>query len=300
MPKCLLDNGLRHARIRAALACLWALNCTKDRPTAEAVEPRPLTSMRSTGRPPDAAAVRPILEAKPGKLGRGVVRGFVYLTGATPPARSIQSLSSAFSRVDTYCAQQPGSDGLVEKNADGTLQNAFVHVVKGAIGHYPTPQRPVQLNQAGCVYRPRVQGAMIGQRLEVHNGDDTMHNVHARIGRRSLFNLPSIVGEAPIRKTLGKVGLTTLGCHVHDWMVGHLHVKRHPFFATSSAKGDFEIFGLPDGRYTLEVWHERYGRRRRQVELTDGRARRVDFRFAGDERPWTEIGPNDGGANARE
>ena len=59
-------------------------------------------------------------------------------------------------------------------------------------------------------------------------------------------------------------------CDVHPWMLAHVNVFDHPFFAVTGADGGFEIKGLPAGSYTLEAWHETLGTRTQKV-TADGK-----------------------------
>jgi len=85
--------------------------------------------------------------------------------------------------ADPKChAQHQGKevfDEVVAVRGDA-LQWVLVHVKEGLEGRsFETPQAPVVLDQQGCVYRPRVFGAMVNQPIEIRNSDPTMHNVHS-------------------------------------------------------------------------------------------------------------------------
>jgi hypothetical protein len=75
-------------------------------------------------------------------------------------------------------------------------------------------------------------------------------------------------------------------CDVHPWMAAYIGVVAHPYFAVTDAGGAFEITNLPPGTYTLEAWHERFGRRTAQVTIGARQAQTVTFSFAArQERP---------------
>ena len=130
-----------------------------------------------------------------------------------------------------------------------TMANVYV-AVKSGLGdrRFPTPDRPVLLDQVGCVYEPRVMGLMTGQSLVVRNSDDTMHSVHINArsnpsvnvgqperGRENTFHFPK--PERPIM----------VSCDVHPWMQAWVHVSEHPFFAVTPLDGKYTISGLPPG-----------------------------------------------------
>jgi hypothetical protein len=68
-------------------------------------------------------------------------------------------------------------------------------------------------------------------------------------------------------------------CDVHGWMAAHVGVVAHPYFAVSDEAGRFEIKDLPPGAYTLEAWHEKFGRTTAQVTVGEKQAQTVAFAF---------------------
>jgi len=143
------------------------------------------------------------------------------------------------------------------------------------------PTSDVMVDQKDCMYRPRVQGAVEGQKIMVRNDDGTLHNVHTYDGTKTLFNQaqppksPAI--EKPIPKTANVVKLK---CDVHPWMIGYVIVSKSPYFAVSHDTGQFEIKDVPAGTYTVEAWHEKLGTKTEQVTVTDGQTSDVKFSFA--------------------
>ena len=51
------------------------------------------------------------------------------------------------------------------------LGNVFVRVSKGITRSYPAPNAPATVDQSVCMYRPRVQGIVAGQTLEIKNSN---------------------------------------------------------------------------------------------------------------------------------
>jgi hypothetical protein len=62
------------------------------------------------------------------------------------------------------------------------------------------------------------------------------------IGEGILFDVPGIV---------------TVGCNIHDNMVGHIYVSSTPLFAASDEQGLAQFSDLAPGTYTLKLWHQR-------------------------------------------
>jgi hypothetical protein len=71
-------------------------------------------------------------------------------------------------------------------------------------------------------------------------------------------------------------------CNVHQWMASYVGVMANPYFAISDADGAFTIKNLPPGTYTIEAWHEKFGRRTAKVTIGDKQAQTVAFVFTAD------------------
>jgi hypothetical protein len=52
-------------------------------------------------------------------------------------------------------------------------------------------------------------------------------------------------------------GVSYIFCNIHPQMSAVVIVTQSPYYAMSSATGDFAIKGVPAGRYQLKVWQER-------------------------------------------
>jgi len=208
----------------------------------------------------------------------GSVTGRVLFEG-TPPAPEPLKMSS-----DPACGQgsgpNPQNDAVLIQN--GALQNAFVYVKEGLDPAYSfdVPSTPVELDQRGCRYVPRIFGVRVGQPVVVMNGDETLHNVHSLPKtNREFNNSMNMKGERRTYTFDKPEAMIRFKCDVHGWMAAYVGVMAHPFFAVSKADGSFDISGLPPGTYTLEAWHERFGTRTQQVTISDRQSQTVSFTF---------------------
>ncbi|MBV8880942.1 MAG: hypothetical protein JO332_13310 [Planctomycetaceae bacterium] len=171
-------------------------------------------------------------------------------------------------------ADAPMMDDIVA-DADGNVQWAFVYVKKGAEGKKPTDApAPAVINQTGCRYEPHVLGIVVGQDLIIKNSDDLLHNIHALPFSNKEFNFgqPTKGLEEKKQFTTQEV-MVKVKCDVHPWMSAWIGVVDHGFFAVTGADGKYAIpGGLPDGKYTVEVWHEGYKSVTAEVEVKGGAA----------------------------
>ena len=208
-------------------------------------------------------------------FGGGSISGTVSFTGTAPKPKKLNRKS------DPICAKKDFDDEtiLVGKGGKG-LENVLVRI-NSAVPGAKMPTGDVMVDQKDCMYRPRVQGAVEGQKITVRNDDGTLHNVHTYDGTKTLFNQAQPPKSAPIEKPLPKTAnVVKLKCDVHPWMIGFVLVSKSPYFAVSQDTGQFEIKEVPAGTYTVEAWHEKLGTQTEQVTVADGQTANVKFTFA--------------------
>ena len=153
----------------------------------------------------------------------------------------------------------------------GALRDVVVHLTEVKAGKAVPRGRPVVLDNVKCAFVPHVATATVGQMLDIHNNDPFLHDAHALLGARTLFNVAVPKGKT-VRKPLAYSGLIRINCNVHTWMHAYLFVAEHPYHAVTGDDGGFVIDGVPPGTYTLSVWHELLGSAERAVEVQSGKA----------------------------
>jgi len=171
-------------------------------------------------------------------------------------------------------------------NENGTLKNVLVYIKGKVRGDFKPPEKPVVLDQKGCVFHPHGVAAMVGQPLEFLNSDPMLHNIRTMSKENKAFNISQPKQGTSYTHTFDKpeIGIP-IRCDVHHWMASYLHILPHPFFAVTNDKGTFKIEGLPPRTYTLEVWHEKHGTKQVKVEVKAGEVQTVDVTFSEDDKP---------------
>jgi len=212
----------------------------------------------------------------PAPSGDSTVSGVVRLEGATPELRVINMSSDPICMVEG-----PVPSEVVLVGPDGGLANVFLYVREGFGDQiFAAPQTEVLLDQEGCRYRPHVVGVQVGQPLRVRNSDPGLHNVHALPSVNQEFNFAQpLQGLENVRTFTQPEIAVPFRCEVHGWMSAFVGVVPHPFFAVSAPDGSFEIAGLPEGTYTVEAWHERFGTQTGTVTVDGTSGATLDFTF---------------------
>lgn len=244
-----------------------------DAPSEDASRPSAAVA-QSGGNSKSAAKAKRAIDPKT----LGTIRGVIKLDGS-PPERKEMAIGKT-----TGCEKHPVpplTEDVIAK--DGKLANVFVYIKSGFEEWIvpPPDDAPVVLNQEGCMYRPRVLGMRAGQKLAIRNSDPTNHNVHARPERNDGFNQTQAAGSPAVEWRPEKPELMIpFACDIHPWMKAWVGVREHPWFAVSGEDGAFTIANVPPGEYTLEAWHEKYGKKPGKLTLAASGSADISITFS--------------------
>lgn len=114
--------------------------------------------------------------------------------------------------------------------------------------------QPVAIEQIDREFVPRVTVLPVGSRISLPNNDAVPHSVYS-FSPAKQFEFDAYVGSSPRVLTLDKTGIITLGCNIHDWMVGYIVVVDTPLAAQTDASGTVSFASVADGDYELRIWH---------------------------------------------
>jgi hypothetical protein len=266
---------VRAAAVLIVVAAAPACKKSRSETAAEEQPPEENGTGTHAAAPGDAPA-QPS-QAPPGPT--GTIAGTVKLAGTPPEMPLLQR------GADPFCAKVDMHAETVVVGAGGGLANALARVEPGAVKGW-VPSSPVVVDQVDCMYRPRVQGAVRGQTLEVRNSDKTTHNVNARRlvwGERrdteSIFNRGQPAGAPPLTGAIRDSDILKLRCDAHGWMQGYVVVSDNPYFATSDKDGGFTIEKAPVGTYSVQVWHEVYGIKTEKVTVKEGATSTIEVTY---------------------
>ena len=206
----------------------------------------------------------------------GTIRGTVKFDG-TPPVNPKLPVGGNAECAALHSGPVTDEAVLVQ---DGRLKNALVYVKSGLDAYvFAWPKEPIRVMNEGCIYVPRVSGAMIHQPIEFLNNDPTAHNIHG-FSSQGDFNFTLLGKGLSNQVKLAKPELPLrVKCDLHPWMSGSVGVFAHPYFRVTGADGTFLLEGLPAGEYEIEAWHERLGTKSLKKKLDAKGSLDVEFVF---------------------
>jgi plastocyanin len=167
----------------------------------------------------------------------------------------------AFALVAAAFASPAGATRSVRAEVVGpggeAVEDAVIYLLPTSgqklAGH---PPQPASVAQHDREFVPHVTVVQTGAAVRFPNQDPIRHHVYS-FSKPRKFEIKLYAGEAPDPIVFDNAGVVTMGCNVHDWMLGYVFVVDTPWFGKSDAAGHLQIDAVEDGEYEARVWHPR-------------------------------------------
>jgi hypothetical protein len=219
----------------------------------------------------------------------GTIRGTVTLNGDPGKAVPLEVTQN-----NATCGRSKEPQLTLGKNRG--VANTFIYI--DSIGEGKSFQRlpSYALHQHRCEYSPHALVIPLGASLEIVNDDPILHNVHTYLDGKppkTLFNIAQpLKGIRMKTRPMDQPGLVLATCDAgHPWMLAHIMVARHPYYAITDANGNFRLENVPPGRYTLKLWHEGIAIVNKIVQK--GKVTRYEFEAPYEERRSAAVSPHE-------
>ena len=121
-----------------------------------------------------------------------------------------------------------------------------------AIAASMTPARLIQKDKR---FSPHVIAVRVGTDIEFPNQDPYFHDVFS-IYRGKPFDLGLYESGTARKIKFSQPGVSYIFCNIHPEMSAAVVALTTPYFAITSADGNFQINHLPAGHYKMEFWYE--------------------------------------------
>jgi plastocyanin len=144
-----------------------------------------------------------------------------------------------------------------------TVQSSDGHPLQGAVvtaypldgpARKPQPIKAV-MDQVNRAFAPDLLVIPVGSTVTFPNSDSVSHQIYS-FSPPKRFQLPLYRGTPYPPVHFDLAGVVTLGCNIHDEMVGYLVVTDAPYYGRTDPKGAWSN-ELTRGRYRITIWHPR-------------------------------------------
>ncbi len=163
----------------------------------------------------------------------------------------------------------------------GVRDSADAVVYVGAIPGktFPPPTEHARIDQKNLLFSPHVLAVLVGTTVDFMNSDAVLHNVFSPDGCADKFNLGTWPkGEIRSYTFKKECVAATLLCKVHPEMEAFVVSVPTPYFTTTKKDGSYRIENVPDGSYTLKVWHPKLKATQKAVTVAGATA--ADFEIS--------------------
>lgn len=204
----------------------------------------------------------------------GSLEGLVKLAGEDlPEPMRIQNTTDP-----EVCGRDHTLEDMIISPENRGIRNVIVALADVPEKKVPTlaPERLV-VDNTDCRFAPHASVLTVGSTIEAVNSDPVLHTTHLYGAVEANISLP-IKGSRTTR-AVHRPGMIIIKCDIHGWMQGFIRVDPHPFHAVTAADGSFQIFNIPAGTYTLEVWHEKLGSRSKTVHIESRKTEHIEIEY---------------------
>lgn len=180
------------------------------------------------------------------------------------PASALHCLSiSALAWACTSAMADQQAITVLDAAGQPIASAAVSVIVKGArtTAQAGTAVDMVQKNRR---FTPSVLPVQTGTAVNFPNLDTVRHHVYSFSPTRK-FEIKLYAGTPAAPVVFDKAGTATLGCNIHDQMLGYIHVVDTPHFGVTGSDGQVNL-DLPAGEHRVQIWWPALGESNPGVE----------------------------------
>lgn len=196
--------------------------------------------------------------------------------------------ASTFLAAPRVLAAAAALSVTVSDAAGAPLRDAVVIAEPVQGSPAPRPGLKAVMDQRNLMFVPGALVVQTGTAVDFPNSDQVRHQVYSFSSAKT-FQLALYAGKAHAPVLFDKPGLVTLGCNIHDSMLGYIYVTDSPWYGRTGADGTLQLHDLPPGEYTVRLWHtlldESGPQLQQHLSLGDGATGSASFKLKRPLRP---------------
>ncbi len=141
------------------------------------------------------------------------------------------------------------------------------------------PSKDAYLLQKEKTFIPNILPVTKGSTVIIENADDFYHNVFS-ITPGARFNIGRRPPQNRRYQQINQSGEIKLFCDIHPQMNATILSLETPYFVRADLQGHYRLENLPDGLYTLSVFHPNFGWKHTSIKVLGDEVKRQDFELS--------------------
>jgi plastocyanin len=188
-------------------------------------------------------------------------------------------------------AAAPACGGSISVHASLVDHKPFagaVITVQGPANHVAVAPVSAIVDQLNLAFVPDIIVVPVGSTVQFPNSDSVSHQIYS-FSPTKRFQLPLYHGTPYPPVHFDQAGIVTLGCNIHDKMVGYIFVTDATYFGRTDASGNWTTTSVPRGTYHVSLWHpllrENVASLERDVSVASDEPAKLELQLAQPLRP---------------
>ncbi|MBC7699976.1 methylamine utilization protein [Aquabacterium sp.] len=173
------------------------------------------------------------------------------------------ALSAALSAASLGAQAAPQAI-LVTNEAGQPVAQAAVSVYVKGTRATASANATANMAQKGRAFQPTLLVVQTGTPVLFPNFDTVRHHVYS-FSPTKKFEIKLYAGTPSAPVVFDKAGTATMGCNIHDQMLGYIHVVDTPYFSVTGSDGQVNL-DLPAGEHRVQIWWPALGETNPGVE----------------------------------
>ena len=178
----------------------------------------------------------------------------MHIHVATQASVALAAAMSSALLVGWGCAAAASLTVAVQDTAGHAVAGVVIIATPDAAAPDKHLPRTAVMDQQHMQFVPRILVIQTGTGVDFPNSDQIQHQVYSFSAPKT-FKLSLYAGHKYPPVVFDRPGLVTLGCNIHDGMIGYIYVTDSPFFGRSDESGQLQLHGIPAGPYTVTASH---------------------------------------------
>ncbi len=173
-----------------------------------------------------------------------------------------------------------GMSNMALQLTNSEYDNVVVYIEKTPREQpYLMTSKSVVMDMKNQSYLPHVLPILVGTTVDFLNDDNFYHHPFS-FSKTKSFDLDQYAKPEKRPVAFYKTGVVDVYCQIHPDMQAFIIVLQNPYFTKPDSSGNYNIFLVPPGHYTLVAWHDFLKPVKQEIDVPAKGEVKIDFQLA--------------------